>query len=87
MTVNYTVKADVIDIMTDSPQKGDIFLVDTNIWYWLTYPQASSSLTAYQSTYSNYITDTFTSSYSHLQNPLRTARRRTLRDLATRSLS
>lgn len=60
MTVNYTVQADVIDIMTDSPQKGDIFLVDTNVWYWLTYPQASSSLTAYQNTYSNYITDTFT---------------------------
>ncbi|MEH1850314.1 MAG: PIN domain-containing protein [Nostoc sp.] len=60
MTVNYTVKADVIDIATDSPQKGDIFLVDTNVWYWLTYPPASLSLTAYQSNYSNYITDTFT---------------------------
>jgi hypothetical protein len=44
MPVNYTVQADVVDITTDSPQKGDIFLVDTNIWYWLTYPQASSSL-------------------------------------------
>lgn len=60
MPVNYTVQADVIDIMTDSPQKGDIFLVDTNVWYWLTYPPASLSLTTYQSIYSNYITDTFT---------------------------
>lgn len=60
MPVNYTVQADVIDIMTDSPQKGDIFLVDTNVWYWLTYPPASLSSTAYQSIYSNYITDTFT---------------------------
>jgi predicted nucleic acid-binding protein len=60
MTVNYNVQADVIDITADSPQKGDIFLVDTNVWYWLTYPPASLSLTAYQSIYSNYITTTFT---------------------------
>jgi len=60
MSVNYTVKADIIDIRADSPQKGDIFLVDTNVWYWLTYPPASLSLTTDQSTYSNYITDTFT---------------------------
>ncbi|MHC5611951.1 MAG: PIN domain-containing protein [Nostoc sp.] len=60
MAVNYIVQADVIDITADSPQTGDIFLVDTNVWYWLTYPPASLSLTAYQSSYSNYITDTVT---------------------------
>lgn len=60
MALNYTVQADVIDITVDSPQTGDIFLVDTNVWYWLTYPPASLSLTAYQSSYSNYITDTVT---------------------------
>lgn len=60
MTVKYTVRADVIDIKTDSPQKGDIFLVDTNVWYWETYPPATGFLIPYQSIYSNYITDTFT---------------------------
>lgn len=44
MAVNYIVQADVIDITVDSPQKGDIFLVDTNVWYWLTYPPASLSI-------------------------------------------
>ena len=62
MSVNYNVQADVINIMNDFPQQGDIFLVDTNIWYWLTYPPASFSLdtSMHQSNYSNYITDTFT---------------------------
>ncbi|MUG99808.1 PIN domain-containing protein [Scytonema sp. UIC 10036] len=58
MALNYNVQAYVIDIGSDCPQTGDIFFVDTNVWYWLTYPPASSSLTAYQSVYSNYITDT-----------------------------
>jgi predicted nucleic acid-binding protein len=60
MPVNYTVQADVIDIKTDSPQKGDIFLVDTNVWYWLTYPPVSSSLNTDQIIYSDYITDSVT---------------------------
>ncbi|HYW19823.1 MAG TPA: PIN domain-containing protein [Nodularia sp. (in: cyanobacteria)] len=61
MPVNYTVQADVIDITTDSPQNGDIFLVDTNVWYWLTYPQASLSAKQHQiNSYPNYIADTLT---------------------------
>ncbi|MBE9198448.1 MULTISPECIES: PIN domain-containing protein [unclassified Nodularia (in: cyanobacteria)] len=61
MPVNYTVQADVIDITTDSPQKGDIFLVDTNVWYWLTYPPASLSAQQHQiNSYPNYIADTLT---------------------------
>lgn len=60
MPVNYSVQADVIDITVNYPQKGDIFLVDTNVWYWLTYPPASSSANAYQSIYSNYIIDAYT---------------------------
>ncbi len=43
MAVNYTVKAEVVDIRSDSPRPDDIFLVDTNIWYWLTYSSASTS--------------------------------------------
>ncbi|MDF5718350.1 MAG: hypothetical protein PUP93_31910 [Rhizonema sp. NSF051] len=61
MAVNYIIKADVIDITVDSPKKGDIFLVDTNVWYWLTYPPASLSAQLYQSTsYPNYIESTVT---------------------------
>ncbi|MEG5058310.1 hypothetical protein QUB60_10170 [Microcoleus sp. A2-C5] len=48
MAPQYTVKAEVVDIGSDIPQKDDIFLVDTNVWYWLTYTQASTSARSYQ---------------------------------------
>lgn len=41
MSINLNIQADVIDINNDTPQQGDIFLVDTNVWLWLTYPNAS----------------------------------------------
>lgn len=41
MPVNYTVRADVVDIRTDAPQPTDEFLVDTNVWYWLVYTRAA----------------------------------------------
>ena len=41
MTINYRVRADVIDIRTDTPGPLDEFLVDTNVWYWMTYTRAS----------------------------------------------
>ena len=41
MAINYRVQADVIDIRTDTPQPLDEFLVDTNVWYWMTYTRAS----------------------------------------------
>jgi len=41
MPVNYVVRADVIDIRTDTPQPTDEFLVDTNVWYWLVYTRAA----------------------------------------------
>jgi hypothetical protein len=44
MTLNLTVKSDVIDINTDNPRKADIFLVDTNIWLWYTYPNSMRRL-------------------------------------------
>ena len=42
MPINYAVQAQVIDIRTDHPQPTDSFLVDTNIWFWVTYTRASS---------------------------------------------
>lgn len=41
-----TVRAQVVDIRVDTPKSSDIFLVDTNAWYWLYYPRASLSQNA-----------------------------------------
>jgi len=41
MAVNYVIAADVIDITVDSPKPEDVFLVDSNVWYWMTYTRAS----------------------------------------------
>lgn len=43
MAISYTVQADVVDITADTPGAKDVFLVDTNVWYWLTYLKASQS--------------------------------------------
>ncbi|MDF5739816.1 MULTISPECIES: hypothetical protein [unclassified Nostoc] len=56
MPVNYTVQAEVVDIRSDAPKNDDIFLVDTNAWYWYTYTNASISSRPYQTTeYPSYI--------------------------------
>ncbi|MEH1907682.1 hypothetical protein [Nostoc sp.] len=56
MPVNYTVQAEVVDIRSDAPKNDDIFLVDTNAWYWYTYTNASISSRYYQITeYPSYI--------------------------------
>ena len=44
MAINFTVNADVIDISKDNPKPEDSFLVDTNVWYWMTYNRASLSV-------------------------------------------
>lgn len=43
MTINLNVEAEVIDVVSDRPQRSDIFLVDTNVWIWQTYPNAKNS--------------------------------------------
>jgi hypothetical protein len=45
MIINLNVQSEVIDIRTDRPQQSDIFLVDTNVWVWQTYPNARTSPT------------------------------------------
>jgi predicted nucleic acid-binding protein len=56
MAINYNIQAEVIDIQSDLPKSDDIFLVDTNVWYWLTYTNASISAVPYQiNSYSSYI--------------------------------
>jgi predicted nucleic acid-binding protein len=41
MVLNYRVLADVIDIQVDKPKANDIFLVDSNVWYWLAYSRSA----------------------------------------------
>lgn len=38
----YSVQAMVTDIRSDTPKTGEQFLVDTNVWYWMTYTRASA---------------------------------------------
>ncbi|MDL1977636.1 MAG: PIN domain-containing protein [Deltaproteobacteria bacterium] len=44
MAINYSIQAEIVDITTDSPKTDDVFLVDTNVWYWMTYTRASLSV-------------------------------------------
>ncbi len=37
--ISYQIQAQVVDLKTDNPRQADRFLVDTNVWYWLTYPR------------------------------------------------
>jgi hypothetical protein len=56
MNVSLTVRADVIDIQNDTPQKSDIFFVDTNAWIWQTYRNANFTAKPYQlKDYPNYL--------------------------------
>ena len=43
MAITLEVQANVIDIRSDTPQQNDIFFVDTNVWFWQTYANASRS--------------------------------------------
>ncbi|BAZ14534.1 hypothetical protein NIES4071_63780 [Calothrix sp. NIES-4071] len=56
MPVNYIVQAEIVDIRSDYPKKEDIFLIDTNVWYWQTYTNASTNSRPYQITdYPSYV--------------------------------
>jgi hypothetical protein len=56
MAVNFSVQANVVDINTDTPRPADIFFVDSNVWFWLSYPTASHSAIPYQlSDYPKYV--------------------------------
>jgi predicted nucleic acid-binding protein len=55
--LNLTVNAEVVDIRGDAPKDSDVFLVDTNVWFWLTYTRVSlSDAKPYQTTdYPDYV--------------------------------
>jgi len=48
MPINYNIQAEVVDIRSDDPLPTDSFLVDTNVWYWMTYTKASHTAQPYQ---------------------------------------
>jgi predicted nucleic acid-binding protein len=43
MAVQYKIQAEVVDIQSDIPKAGDVFFVDTNVWFWMTYPRAKQA--------------------------------------------
>jgi len=43
MGLPINVRAAVVDILSDTPQPDDIFLVGTNVWVWQTYSNAAAS--------------------------------------------
>lgn len=58
MPINYQILADIIDIRTDKPRPEDNFIIDTNVWYWLTYSKASIGARSYQiQNYPTYASD------------------------------
>lgn len=42
MPIGYSIKSDVVSILNDTPLQSDSFLVDTNVWFWMTYTRASN---------------------------------------------
>jgi len=55
MPINYSIQADIVDIIADAPRADDVFLVDTNIWYWMTYPYATTSTPSQITDYPGYL--------------------------------
>ena len=54
MVIKYTIQANVINILTDNPKANDTFLVDTNVWFWMTNSKATIS-TYQQNSYPPYL--------------------------------
>ncbi len=48
------IQAEVVDITADSPKQSDVFLVDTNVWFWTAYSKASISR-SYKAAYASYL--------------------------------
>jgi len=44
MPINYVIRAEVVDVESDTPQEEDAFLVDSNVWFWMTYTKASHGM-------------------------------------------
>jgi len=61
MAINFVVQASVVDIFYNKPKSYDNFLVDTNVWFWYAYTQATLSSQPYQlDNYPDYIDEAVT---------------------------
>lgn len=68
MAINYVIQADVIDIHTDVPKSTDAFMVDSNVWFWVTYSGASTQAMRYQIvSYPNYVSNALAAGASLLR--------------------
>ncbi|MGN7611904.1 PIN domain-containing protein [Magnetococcales bacterium HHB-1] len=61
MVIDYTIQAEVIDLTRDTPTKEDVFLVDTNVWYWMAYSNATFHYLGL-SNYTKYLNDALNAS-------------------------
>lgn len=43
MPVQYRVRAQVVDLRSDTPRSTDKFYVDSNVWFWTTYSNVQYS--------------------------------------------
>jgi hypothetical protein len=59
MPVHYVVEADVVDIRVDTPVQTDVFVVDTNVWFWVAYTKATP-LPHQRATYPLYLKNALT---------------------------
>ncbi len=55
MAINYAIQAEIVDITADTPRSDDVFLVDTNVWYWMTYSNATTHVPTHLSDYPGFI--------------------------------
>jgi len=46
--MSISVRADVVDLRSDQPRKDDVFFVDSNVWFWIGYTNASRNAQRYQ---------------------------------------
>jgi predicted nucleic acid-binding protein len=59
MPVRYVVQAELVDIRVDQPVKTDVFVVDTNVWFWVAYTK-STPLPHQRATYPLYLKNALT---------------------------
>ncbi|EQA5331128.1 TPA: hypothetical protein SMS08_000971 [Proteus mirabilis] len=60
MAFSGTILSNVFDISTYTPSDNDKFLVDTNVWFWITYSKGVPSHRPYLHNYNNFVNTALT---------------------------
>ena len=55
MPSNLNVQAQVLDIQNDTPKSSDSFLIDTNVWFWITYSKTGVHSPARTQQYTRFV--------------------------------